>query len=127
MADIASDTKISLLYELYDSVPATFATLLTAIKAKALQWNAAVSGGGIIASTSGNGHSTTFATEGRITAADLVEFGGELRREYEASKAALISAGTPAPTDEQILAEMVHRFEPCTEFTKDYSMARVQP
>jgi hypothetical protein len=121
---IPTAVKRSLFQELFDQVPATYETLILAIKTQQAAWNAGTRSGEISA-TSGNGHSVQLSTSARsITPQDLAAFGGELRDSYEASNAALIAAGVAAPTDAQRYAEMLDRMQPITSLRGDYSGLR---
>jgi hypothetical protein len=123
---ILTAVKRSLFQELFDQVPATYETLLLAIKTQQAAWNAGTRSGEISA-TSGNGHSVQLFTGDRsITPQDLAGFGGELRDSYDACNAALIAAGVAAPTDAQRYAEMLDRMQAVRSYRGDYSGARFE-
>jgi hypothetical protein len=83
---------------------------------------AAVASGQAVAATSAFGHSVTFSRpgEGAPTPADIAELCDEALELHDACRAALVSTGTPAPTDAQILSEMLHRWQPCRESTSSF-------
>lgn len=121
---LASDIRYRLMFLIYDQTTTltgaatTYATLLIALQAMTSgSGSFAVTANGQLVSVSGNGHSATFSqSSDGATPADFSENAGFLRKLYVESKAALISAGTPAPTDLQIWDEMYFRIAPVSSY-----------
>jgi len=73
--------------------------------------------------TSGNGQYVAFnnSADGLRAPSDLMVFWADMLALYDASKAALISSGVSAPTEHQVVAEMLYRLRPVRSVTPDFS------
>src|SRR5690348_8363520 len=82
-----------------------FAALKSAARARYSETSA----GRLLIGTSGNNKSVTFAIPqgAELTPTIIAELIGELLRNYDEAKAALVAAGTATPTDAEIYAELL--------------------
>ena len=114
------------LRRIYAQVTAgTFASLTIALANAENSRIDAVSSG-TISSTSGNGHSVSFATQGDSPGQDdFAACISELQDTYDAARAALVAASV-STTDANIYAEMMDRLQPVRVLTKDFSQMRWQ-
>ena len=70
--------------------------------------------GAVLVGTTANGHSVTLSlpAAGRgVTPHEMAALTEELYSLLERVESALVSAGTPSPTDDQILTEMIDRLQ----------------
>lgn len=78
----------------------------------------------IVSSIKGNGAEMVFALPqiaSTISPEAVIYAVSQLHDLYEETNADLISAGTAAPTDAQLLAEMLYRLKPKRAMREDYS------
>lgn len=127
VANLPAAYKLGILQSVFDAVTdGDFPDILTAIKSFQKSGMATVSGGQTILSVAGGGYSTTFAAPGTYSAQELFGFWAELRTVHDSARAALIAAGTAAPTQPEIYAEMAadDYFQRITSTQGDYTMLR---
>ena len=123
---VSTKFKRSQLRRIWRQVPTTHATLLDALNAANDTASLSAStGSGSIVETSGNGHSTKYAdpnaASSLVAPADIAEMASDFLDLYDSAQAALIAAGTPAPTDEQTFEQMLAELQPAYHATVDYS------
>lgn len=87
---------------------------------------AAVGVGQAIASTSANGHSTTFSAPGSGTmgAEAYGAMVDEMLSRYDQAAATLAADGVDSPTDAQLLARMLAALQPIRSITTSYRTLR---
>lgn len=82
------------------------------------------SAGRYITSATGNGHSVSFLVPTGVSPHSASEHASRLLDLHDESRAALVSSGIDAPTDEQVFAEMLHRCKPVRVAIDDFSGIR---
>ena len=89
----------------------TYATLIIALKAISASVDSVTSSGGEVSRTGAADRFVEFfaPSESGTSQQDLHEFAGWLRDEYEDSTEALVNAGIPTPSDQEIWDEMKSR------------------
>jgi hypothetical protein len=103
-------------------------TLAEALKASARAQLVEVNGGKILTQTAANGGTFTFTLPANgqgLSPSAVAETIERLLREYDAATAAVIAAGTPSPTDEQIFTEMMAQLVTVRETYADVSEIRL--
>lgn len=121
---IDTPTKRSWLRARYRLIPGTYATLLAALNAgNDSAASVSSAGTGTVVEVSANGRTTRLQspTEFSTTSQESARAWADLLDRYDSSKAALIAAGTAAPTDAQIYAQMLAELVPAYESTPDFS------
>lgn len=77
--------------------------------------------GAFLSGTAGNGHTVSFLIpQGGLNPETAVETVSQLFDSYDASRAALVSAGITSPTDGQLLTEMLDRLVAVKSFTSSF-------
>lgn len=127
VANVSTPFKRALLREFFWSAEEKGGTAYDAIKC-ALRCKVEHAGQGIflVGSTAlGNAVTYQLPTDGRgYSPSEILEAVEELLTRHEAATAALIAAGTPTPTEAQILAEMLALLVPIREVFSDYKDLR---
>lgn len=123
---VSTKFKRSQLRRIWRTVPTPNATLLDALNAANDTASLSAStGSGSVVETSANGHSTKFAdpnsASSLVAPADIADMTSDLLDLYDSANAALIAAGTPTPSDEEIFEQMLAELQPAYESTPDFS------
>lgn len=100
-----------------------------AVEIAAKRWTE-TQGGKAIQSASANGQSVIFTLPSPngsgMSPQDSAELMEEILSRFDAAKEALISAGTPEPTESAILTELLAMLQPCHEVMPDFSQLLTQ-
>lgn len=127
MATVSADLKRLFLrglkWDAEDAAATLYATLKTSARAKLKS----TSLGLVLVATTSKGHAAQYQLPNGgagFTPSNIAELTEELIQLYDRSKADLIAAGTPAPTDDQIFTEMMDWLKPVRETRGDYSCLR---
>lgn len=112
------------LRRVYALIPSKFASLTLALQSWAFTALDSVKGG-TIASTSANNHAVAFSNrDNGATPEDIASMASGMLDLYDASRRALIDAGTPTPTDAEILVEMLDRLQSVREVEMQFCNLR---
>lgn len=101
----------------------TGANLLSALKAQRNARATELKTGQVIAGSAANNHSVSFSNveNAGTSPADMFAMWQELVDLFTASKADLITAGDPTPTDAEVLAEMLYRLSEVRSYETTYT------
>lgn len=100
-------------------------SLLDRLDAELARLDAATKSGAFVTGTSFNGASVSLATDRDLSPVSAHALVAELIQLHATATAALVAAGTPAPTDDQLRDWMLARFSaPVREYTKSYGNLR---
>lgn len=118
--------KRGLLRAVLEESKASGRTLLEQIEIECSARVGDVRNGQVLASSAVNGHAISFSIPGSGAASpgDIAAFWGEMLDLHDLVKARLIAAGTAAPTEDQIHAEMVYALQPVTSILNDFTALR---
>lgn len=113
--------KLRLAFEVY--APQAQKSLLAWLTAECARLDALIPNGQTIASAAGNGESVTFSDPVRGgSPADLLELWEEIRGLYDQTKTDLVASGVTAPTEADIVGEMLsHGFDRVRVVRADFS------
>jgi hypothetical protein len=102
-------------------------TLYNTLMAAAVARIENTSGGKVLISTAGNGHTNTFEIPSGFTAVDAAELVSELMDRYDEAKSKLINDDDiDNPTDQQIHDEIMDKLRPVRSVTHDFSGIRTE-
>lgn len=81
----------------------------------------AISGGKILVSNSGNGHSSTFQVPSEVNPSDFAALASEILDRYDEASAKLIACGNATPTDAELITEILDKLpKNVTNVTNDF-------